>query len=55
MFFLSIFLNPNLLKASDEIKNQEPNSILIKEAKSKTILQKDLYLLGNGDSLDASK
>ena len=42
VIFLSIFINPNLLKASDEIKNQEENSILIRETKSKDTLQKDL-------------
>lgn len=52
LIFSGIFLNPLFLSASNEIKKEQGKNILIKDTKNKDLLQKDLYLLGNGDILD---
>ncbi len=51
IIFFSIFLNPLLIRASDEIKSDKENNILIKYTESTNELQKDQYLLGTGDNL----
>ena len=47
--FIVSFINPLLIIASDEIKNKN-NQLINQDSTSISLLQKDYYLIGNGDT-----